>query len=1260
MDAKDEEGDIKLQKESAELIAEFERSLPTFLRKPDGHGGTRLRTRVRTWETFKLNHKLLAPFQELPQLLDPHLSKFIPVLSEAYLQSLAARARTSAVLAGSKLLEPVPRAVARLLYSFCKIRGEKVIVRFLSSETKCLEQLLSALEEAEKLPVDLQNPNDPLKWTWQERYFTLLWLSHLLFAPFDLASISSVDLNEVTVPAIPGLNWPPNLPGITLRLLPLAFKYLSSPGKERDAAKELLVRVSMRTDMQRLGLLDALVNWSLWVLRPSNDPLTESPYHFIGVLSYLAGILRSSMDTSDMDKYLLRIFHAISSITSDGTGFPNYEAVNGSAFARKIVIKVMRSIAVLVLRRQPQTVQGTELVETCIGTLLEKLSDNDTPVRFAASKALSIITLRLDPDMASQVVEAVLDSLNRRVVWTKDPTNPDGKLIRDLSSVDPLEWHGLMLTLSHLLYRRSPPPNQLSDIIHALLLGLSFEQRSTSGGSIGSNVRDAACFGIWALARRYTTQELLEIPVDSVFAAKSHPPDSTILQVLATELTVAASRDPAGNIRRGSSAALQELVGRHPDTVEQGIWLVQTVDYHAVALRSRALHDVAIQATNLSTRYGEALLDSLLGWRGVGDADAGARRAAGTSFGAITFQLASLNQEGALRRLTDSVNTIIRHIQKLKPRQAEERHGLLLSLASVFDKVPETVTLLSKNNILDLDEFRGLLCRMVNSMINILEALRSSTLRRQELAAEAASRLVVSSLAIFQAAILTRAEWNNTWEAHLRTGQSLIGKEINRELLAVMAAFDTEQLADRESEGLVTALGEVLPSWLEIVDEESEELVDAIPRAALTYLVLSRPTDRATQVRNWAELVKVHSSKLHDATGYFHAVAMAYPICYATGMEGIDAANLICDSLLQRWVTEKNLEVKSSLLSSLARSNILRKEPRRFLGLLMEGLNDYTATSRGDIGAYLRGGSLKATRTMWQSIRNAPPSDHEWLQRTVSALFLSVLRLAAEKLDRVRNEAHKTLALLIHPDFVGSFQTFTPSSTEYFDFLLRIFETDCLLPLISQLVKADRSAWMCELLAGYVTSADTGNESLVIVSRELLCEFCEESQEKLDSVCSALMQNLRDRQGQDRLLIPTLEIISFLLNVGLMQKSGQVDARTLTLLTQKSSYKSSNVRKLETCIKVYGGIARIAEEDKRHVKMKRAEEGIAESKKRLGALLYHPWPRVRTYVIDELWSLFNEEGEETPAGSELKSVDWGRANKDAIKSVVEKLGIATT
>lgn len=55
MDAFDDEGDIKLQKESADLIADLDQALPKLLRKPDGHGGYRLRSRVRTVEKHRID-----------------------------------------------------------------------------------------------------------------------------------------------------------------------------------------------------------------------------------------------------------------------------------------------------------------------------------------------------------------------------------------------------------------------------------------------------------------------------------------------------------------------------------------------------------------------------------------------------------------------------------------------------------------------------------------------------------------------------------------------------------------------------------------------------------------------------------------------------------------------------------------------------------------------------------------------------------------------------------------------------------------------------------------------------------------------------------------------------------------------------------------------------------------------------------------------------------------------------------------------------
>lgn len=440
-----------------------------------------------------------------------------------------------------------------------------------------MELLLSAIEEGGQSKIAEPAEGDKYTWSWEERYIILLWLSQLLLAPFDLSTISSGSGHDEK-PHIPGLIWPQNTPGVTLRVVSLSICYLSSSSKERDAAKILLVRVAMRRDMQSLGILHALVQWSLSSLGTS--PRVEHSDHFyIGVLSFLAGLLSSSTGTTDMEQYLPVIFAKVQEILAGDN--PVLKAISSLVVARKTIIKVLRTISILVLSIE---MDAGSMVEETIGLFLDSLADPSTPVRLAASKALSMVTLKLDSDFASQVIEAVLEKLNVNITWILGAKG--SKKRRDVSRVNPYEWHGLIMTLSHLLYRRSPPIESLSQIIPALFLGLSFEQRSTTGASVGTNVRDAACFGIWALARRYKTEELQSVTLDANAVRVSTNEDlstSSVLQRLATELVVSASLDPAGNIRRGSSAALQELIGRHPDTIEEGISVVQVVDYHAVS-----------------------------------------------------------------------------------------------------------------------------------------------------------------------------------------------------------------------------------------------------------------------------------------------------------------------------------------------------------------------------------------------------------------------------------------------------------------------------------------------------------------------------------------------------------------------------------------------------------------------------------------------------------------------------------------------------
>lgn len=220
----------------------------------------------------------------------------------------------------------------------------------------------------------------------------------------------------------------------------------------------------------------------------------------------------------------------------------------------------------------------------------------------------------------------------------------------------------------------------------------------------------------------------------------------------------------------------------------------------------------------------------------------------------------------------------------------------------------------------------------------------------------------------------------------------------------------------------------------------------------------------------------------------------------------------------------------------------------------------------------------------------------------------------------------------------------------YFKSLLELLRSGTLHGSIAAVATSDAETWMSQLMAGLVTSADTGQEDLVVTSRAAITEFCQESADNLHLVCSALIYNLKTYQAEDRIIVPTLEVIAYLFHAGIFQQSQGISLRSLCLQTQKAGYKTGNVRKILACIKVYGCVASLGAGTGAA-----AEQGPPEARKRLGALMFHPWPRVRMAVVDELWALM---GSEEGVGDELLGVDWGRADKDSVRTVVERLQLA--
>ena len=409
---------------------------------------------------------------------------------------------------------PLDAGLSKILYVLCKVRGEKVISGFLNNEPRYLELVLSALER------NVQHATSK-GYSWQVSYILLTWLSHLLLAPFDLATVAIGELPRLPLASF---SVPSGLPTIALRITSLSLTCLQSASKEQEAAAKVMVRLARRPDMQQYCVATNTVSWASRSLSSTLEDPGVDLNACIGQLRVLAAMVVSP-DAEELFSLIPSIYRTAIDIHEYLQSHPQHS----SAIVLKILVKILRNIAILSLQPVNGTLESffrvNGVLEEVIDILLQLLGDKDTQVRFASSKALGMIVTKLEPELGHEIIQAVLDGFQENI------TASTSRKRLDVSMVNASRWHGLTMTLAHGLFRRSAAPSQLPEIIDALLIALSFEQRAVTGQSIGSNVRDAACFGLWSLARRYTTVELLAVDVTKLPADQGEERTSSVIQL---------------------------------------------------------------------------------------------------------------------------------------------------------------------------------------------------------------------------------------------------------------------------------------------------------------------------------------------------------------------------------------------------------------------------------------------------------------------------------------------------------------------------------------------------------------------------------------------------------------------------------------------------------------------------------------------------------------------------------------------------------
>ena len=914
-----------------------------------------------------------------------------------------------------------------------------------------------------------------------------LWLSHLMLAPFELSTLSTsnaADRSSDTESLSEGL------PGVAQNVISVAFGSLTSSSKERESAVLLLIRLALRRDMQAVSLPRRIANASIKAL-VDEDGSVANIYSSIGHLSLLYSSTNLASDT-EISPFLGDIYRAASTLVN--SELPRHLVIKSSAPARKLLVKLMRACLIHAIKMSNANhgIDGDlvqSMLEDSIQYYLDVLGDKDSPVRMAASKALSIVAFNIDISMSAEVVEAVLGCLSENVLIddartgqllakTDMPSDQSTGMKRSISAVDALKWHGLMLTLGHLLFRRSPPPYQLPDIIEALLLGLEFEQRSNVGTSVGTGVRDAACFGIWALARKYSTQELESITAEEVAGVVSgqHSPKQSILQLIAVRLVLSACLDPSGNIRRGSSAALQELIGRHPDTILHGIPVVQVVDYHAIARRSRAMMEVAVQAANLDIIYHQALLEALLDWRGARAADADSRRWAGTAMGDLC-KLSPMTQKVEL------VERMLSSINDLKPRNlgttAGARHGLLLCAMAVI--------------------------RSVSDFVDVGTDVMFSLIRKYD----------ISSLT-----------------GNLE-GRATTDLEVVMEAICSLFAVVSEQLYEnpRASQSLTSPWVDltlpILGRCMVACDKDS--VVEPCAAAVLPTFDMMSTIDKTLLIKLWLDPKRQKASEML-CRGRLTTLAYLYTKL------GFDE-RLQADGLkfLQQAVQgDQSIEVKTNAMASLCVLIQRRKTPDlescQSLGeTIITGLSDYTNDQRGDVGSLLRLQSLDAVEAV-QSLT----SPEEWHASLMNHLLSHVVRLAMEKLSKVRYRAWNCLkscwgSKIEGKALTGDVKHLTDASSEaYFKMLMPSLQIESLRK---------------EILIGLSSSIGGGAEDICRACSSALMHWTFELDHAsraafIDQLSESMVRYLHSLDGEeDRKIIPALEFLAYLVDQELISEN---------------------------------------------------------------------------------------------------------------------------
>ncbi|PNI21407.1 TBCD isoform 2 [Pan troglodytes] len=1032
---------------------------------------------------------IMDKYQEQPHLLDPHLEWMMNLLLD--------------IVQDQTSPASLVHLAFKFLYIITKVRGYKTFLRLFPHEVADVEPVLDL--------VTIQNPKDHE--AWETRYMLLLWLSVTCLIPFDF---SRLDGNLLTQPGQTRMS-------IMDRILQIAESYLIVSDKARDAAAVLVSRFITRPDVKQSKMAEFL-DWSLCNLARSSFQTMQGVITMDGTLQALAQIFKHGK-REDCLPYAATVLRCL-----DGCRLPE----SNQTLLRKLGVKLVqrlgltflkpkvaawryqrgcRSLAAnLQLLTQGQSEQKPliltedddedddvpEGVERVIEQLLVGLKDKDTVVRWSAAKGIGRMAGRLPRALADDVVGSVLDCFS-------------------FQETDKA-WHGGCLALAELGRRGLLLPSRLVDVVAVILKALTYDEKR-GACSVGTNVRDAACYVCWAFARAYEPQEL-----------------KPFVTAISSALVIAAVFDRDINCRRAASAAFQENVGRQ-GTFPHGIDILTTADYFAVGNRSNCFLVISVFIAGFP-EYTQPMIDHLVTMK-INHWDGVIRELAAKALHNLAQQAPEFSATQVFPRLLSMT---------LSP-DLHTRHGSILACAEVAYALYKLAAQENRPVTDHLDEQAVQGLKQIHQQLYDRQLYRGlgGQLMRQAVCV-LIEKLSLSKMPFRGDTVIDGWQWliNDTLR-HLHLISSHSRQQMKDAAVSALAALCSEYYMKEPGEADPAIQEELITQYLAELrnPEEMTRCGFSLALGALPGFLLK---GRLQQVLTGLRAV-THTSP--------EDVSFA-----ESRRDGLKAIARICQTV--------------GVKAGAPDEAVCRENVSQIYCALLGCMDDYTTDSRGDVGTWVRKAAMTSLMDLTLLLARSQPELIE--AHICERIMCCVAQQASEKIDRFRAHAASVFLTLLHFDSPpiphvphrGELEKLFPRSDVA---SVNWSAPSQAFPRITQLLGLP--TYRYHVLLGLVVSLGGLTESTIRHSTQSLFEYMKGIQsdpQALGSFSGTLLQIFEDNLLNERVSVPLLKTLDHVLTHGCFDifttEEDHPFAVKLLALCKKEIKNSKDIQKLLSGIAV--------------------------------------------------------------------------------------------